>query len=377
MGIDQLDAVIRICTASIILLLAWLMFRDRQSVGLPATVFAPLAVCLSAFVVTNTPQPASLFGEFANGIAHFLSGFTVTFLWWFCLSCFDSRFHLRGGVLAVGVVWTIVAALDRGLFGNSVAGKGLSVLLVAMGFGIVGHLIWRLIAERSGDLIQSRHDARIRVAVLLGGMLLLDLAADTVYGFAWRPLAFAMTQNAMILAFALWLAKRLLATRPNVLTFRTGSSFETDAGTLPFHHTESEKKLRRRLSNLIETQRIHLDPDLTFAAFVEQMGAPERTVRKLINHDLGFDHFRVFLNHYRVAEARRLLGEPDRVGVKLITIAFDSGFASLASFNRVFRAMEGCSPGEYRSTARHVNAGTVGSSPTNADKSFESRSAGF
>ena len=65
-------------------------------------------------------------------------------------------------------------------------------------------------AERAGDLIQGRHDARIMVAILLGGMLLIDLSADALFGFAWRPLAFAMTQNAIALGFGLWLAGRLL-----------------------------------------------------------------------------------------------------------------------------------------------------------------------
>ncbi|GAA0748853.1 MULTISPECIES: hypothetical protein [Sphingomonas] len=37
-----------------------------------------------------------------------------------------------------------------------------------------------------------------------------------------------------------------------------------------------------------------LDPELTFAAFVEHMGASERTVQTLINHEMGNDHFRTF-----------------------------------------------------------------------------------
>ena len=32
-------------------------------------------------------------------------------------------------------------------------------------------------------------------------------------------------------------------------------------------------------------------------------------MRRLINHRLGHDHFRAFLNTYRMAEARRLLKE--------------------------------------------------------------------
>src|SRR3546814_9681837 len=78
--------------------------------------------------------------------------------------------------------------------------------LVGLGFGIVAHLIWRLYAEREGDLIQKRYDARAMVALLLGGLLLIDLSVDLLFGFAWRPLPFAMVQNAAILGFSIWLA---------------------------------------------------------------------------------------------------------------------------------------------------------------------------
>lgn len=43
-----------------------------------------------------------------------------------------------------------------------------------------------------------------------------------------------------------------------------------------------------------------------------------------------------------------MLRDPARRDDKLIAIAFDSGFASLPSFNRAFRAIKGCAPGAYR-----------------------------
>lgn len=319
--------------------------------GLPALLFAPLAVCVTGFVLGNTPlvslQPAGLIGS----VAHFASGFTVIFLWWFALSCFDSRFRLQGGVLMVGLAWAGIAAADRGLFGDSLANVGLSQGLVVMGFGIVGHLVWRLLEERQGDFVEQRHNARVLVVVLLGGMLLIDLLADALFSFDWRPLAFSMTQNAMILVFGLWLAGRILTVRHDVLTFgvagpRPGPAKPTQATD----HSRGEA-LARRLNILIETERVHLDPALTFDRFVERMSAPERAVRTLISQQLGFDHFRAFLKYHRVAEARRLLEDRDRAG-KLISIALDSGFASLARFNRAFRAIEGCSPSAYRLAER-------------------------
>lgn len=353
MIIGQLDLALRIGSASILILLAWLLLSQRRRVGFPALLFAPLAACLAGFVLGNTPlaslRPAGLIGNLANAA----SGFTVIFLWWFALSCFDSRFRLQGGVLLVGLAWAGIAAADRGLFGDMLANIGLSRGLVVLGFAVVGHLVWRLLDERQGDFVAQRHNARIMVAVLLGGMLFIDLAADALFGFDWRPLAFSMIQNAMILGFGIWLTGRLLAVRADVLTFGISEAAEipirpaADAG-----HSRDEA-LYRRLSGLIEVERVHLDPALTFGRFVELMVAPERSVRTLINQELGFDHFRAFLNYHRVAEARRLLEDRDR-NDKLITIALDSGFASLASFNRAFRTIEGCNPSAYRTAARRL-----------------------
>lgn len=346
MIIAQFDTVIRLGSASIFFLLAWLLLSHRRQLGLPTYLFAPLAVCVGGFVLGNTPlssfRPIGLLGNFA----HAVSGFTVIFLWWFSLSCFDSRFRLRGGVMIVGLAWAALAASDRGLFGDALANAGLSHWLVLLGFAIVGHLVWRLLDERQGDLVQQRHDARILVAVLLGGMLFIDLAADAVFGLEWRPLAFSMTQNAMILTFGLWLAGRLLTVRADVLTFGVAERAAAPCGDRHFN-----ADLHRRLSVLIEKDRVYLDPELTFGQFVDFMGAPERAVRTLVNHQMGYDHFRAFLNHHRVIEACRLLEERDRED-KLITIALDSGFASLASFNRAFRAIQGCTPSEYRTAAR-------------------------
>lgn len=361
MIIEQLDLVLRIGSVSILFLLAWLLVGQKHQVGLPALLFAPLAVCLAGFLLGNTPlaslRPAGVMGNLAS----VASGFTVIFLWWFALSCFDSRFRLQGGVLMVGLAWAGIAAADRGLLGEWLANAELSQGLVVMGFGIVGHLVWRLLDERQGDLIEHRHNARVLVAVLLGGMLFIDLAADVLFGIDWRPLAFSMTQNAMILGFGVWLSGSILTVRDDALTPGTVAARRVVGEPMPDEAPFQTDTLHARLRTLIDSEKVHLDPELTFPKFVELMAAPERAVRTLINQQLGYDHFRVFLNTHRIMEARRLLAERDR-NEKLITIALDSGFASLASFNRVFRAVVGCTPSAYRAAAVH-NAGTGLSSP--------------
>jgi hypothetical protein len=212
----QLDAAIRLGGITMILLLAWLLFRQRRKIGVPAWLFPPLAICLSGFLIGNTPDPSLRLSGAPGAAAHFASGCTVVFLWWFCLACFDRQFRPRGGVLAAGLCWIALAGADR-LIAEPV--PALSYTLVGLGFGIVAHLIWRLNAEREGDLIQKRQGARTIVALLLGGQLLIDLSVDLIFGFAWRPLPFTMAQNAAFLGFSLWLAGRVMTVRPGVLRF--------------------------------------------------------------------------------------------------------------------------------------------------------------
>lgn len=348
MDIAQLDAAIRIAGAALLLFLAAMLLRDGRG-SREAILFLPLSICVSAFLIGNTPDSSSRLSGIAGEIASLLSGFAAVFLWWFCLSCFDRLFRPRGLILAAGIGWFCVAAVDHGLLGAGLAGRGLSWLLVGSGFLIVAHLAWRLLRDRAGDLLERRRDARWLVVLLLGGQLLIDLSVDLIFGFAWRPRGFTMAQNTAILAFSAWFAAAMLRVR-DAEVFAADSA--PAASLQPAGLSGPDARLLERLRILIEIDRVYLDPELDFLAFVRRMGAPERTVRRLIRSLSGQDHFRSFLNVHRVAEARRLLGDPVRGGDKLIAIAMDSGFASLASFNRVFRALEGRTPSAYRSAVQ-------------------------
>lgn len=58
--------------------------------------------------------------------------------------------------------------------------------------------------------------------------------------------------------------------------------------------------------------------------------------------------FQRYVLRVRVAHAERLLAESD---LPVTEIAFQSGFGSPKTFNRVFRQLVGCSPTEYRSAS--------------------------
>lgn len=337
MDLHELDVVVRVAGATLLLFLAALLAREPRTRRL-AVYFAPMALCLAGFLAGNTPENALRLGGPLGHVGALIAGYAAAFMWWFCLASFDQTFRPRGGVLAAGVAWIVIASADRGLFGPAVEGKGLSWLLIALGLSMIGYLAWRLVRDREGDLVEASRRDRVLVVVLLAGQLLADFLVDLVMGLDWGPPAFTIVQNAALLTFAAWLGLRLLPVSPP----RAASI----PATLPA--TGDDARLAERLRVLIEVEQVHLEPDLTFADFTRRMGAPEKTVRALINHRLGHDHFRAFLNARRVAEARRRLADPAHAGDKLITIALDSGFASLPSFNRTFQAVEGRPPSAFR-----------------------------
>ena len=336
MTFDSFDLFVRIAGATLLLFVAAMLARARSH-GAPGLLFLPLSIGLSAFLLNNSDGP-SVFAGSSEQLTNLLAGLTVPVLWWFCLALFDRDFRPRAAALGVGAVWALLAILDRGSLRLGPLGPLVNYGQVGLGLAIVGHLCWKLLGDRDDDLVEWRRRARPWVVAVLGGLLLIDLAADLLLGFGWRPAWFALAQNLAIAAFAGWFGLAVTRAEPGLL-FGAPPSRAGKPGN---------PRLAKKVAALIADEHLHLDPGLTFAEFAARSGHSARAVRDHINRDLGYDHFRAFINRHRVNEACRRLASPDHAGDKLIAIALDSGFASLASFNRCFRAATGRTPSDYR-----------------------------
>ena len=104
----------------------------------------------------------------------------------------------------------------------------------------------------------------------------------------------------------------------------------------------------RRLTGIVEGGRLWSNPDLTLAALAEAVELPRHQVSEVLNRGIGLSFFD-FVNSFRVREAARQLLEDEDPRKTMLAIAYDSGFASKASFNRVFKESLGMTPTEFRS----------------------------
>lgn len=111
---------------------------------------------------------------------------------------------------------------------------------------------------------------------------------------------------------------------------------------------EQADRAERLLLAVMENDRLYLEEELSLPALAERIGLATSYVSQVLNERLQ-KNFYDFVNGYRVEEAQRILRDPRRSDQKILTIAFDSGFASKAAFNRVFKRHTGMTPTEFKS----------------------------
>ena len=113
---------------------------------------------------------------------------------------------------------------------------------------------------------------------------------------------------------------------------------------------ENSAKLKEKLLNLFAEEEVFKNPDLKITDVSEKLNTNRTYISKLINTEFSCT-FSEFVNRYRVIEAKKLLQEESSKNYSLDYISEKAGFGSMVNFMRVFRDIEGMTPGKYRETS--------------------------
>lgn len=109
----------------------------------------------------------------------------------------------------------------------------------------------------------------------------------------------------------------------------------------------ASKKLQIRLLNTMEVEKIYLDPELSLTKLAEKLNISPTYLSQVINQ-----HFQTsyadFVNTYRLQEAKNKLAQPQNAIYSISSLAFDSGFNSLSTFNTLFKKENQMTPSQYR-----------------------------
>jgi len=111
----------------------------------------------------------------------------------------------------------------------------------------------------------------------------------------------------------------------------------------------NEKELiliKDKILSVFQQDKLYLEPELDLNQLSKQLGISSNILSYVINK--GFEkNFNDFINTYRINEVIEKMKNPANVNFTLLSIAFDCGFNSKTTFNRVFKKVTQKSPKEF------------------------------
>lgn len=313
--------------------------RDQQTGWIVISLVLSSAVFLCWLIIPEHQIPESI-----RSFVIMAARWPIFFIWLFGVSVFDDRFRFGWREVAVFIGWNAfwwtAWALGSGL-GDLHPLANPSELLFAL--GLIAHVCWRMLAGWADDLLQRRRRDRLFVVGAIVLIATIDLVTELLGPWISVSPLFERIESILVVGVALLFVLWFLQSDGTALRHVSSGRVETPARMLSPRDQQLETQLNKALA-----ERVYLQPDLSITALALQLGTSVPHLRKFINETSGFRNFRDFLNSHRLEVAKATLGADGGGDIPILTIAFDAGFASLASFNRVFKAAVGVTPSVYR-----------------------------
>jgi AraC-like DNA-binding protein len=208
-----------------------------------------------------------------------------------------------------------------------------------LGLLILVAIVIDAIRDFDDDLVESRRDVRKLIITFISIYVLLL----TIVEIFFRPLKdhwiFSLSNAVLIFLCATLLAYRNLK---QILQEKESSPAPIKEKPGP-----TANPLIEKLANTMQ-EDFYTQNGLTIAKLANAMEIPEHQLRVLINQEMAFDNFSQFLNSYRIPLVCQKLKDPTQKDTPILTLALDTGYNSIAPFNRAFKELNGMTPTEYK-----------------------------
>jgi AraC-like DNA-binding protein len=112
---------------------------------------------------------------------------------------------------------------------------------------------------------------------------------------------------------------------------------------------EKADEIFTRLKLHMDNEQPFLKEDLSLAMLAGELGITANQLSQVINQKSGSNFFN-FINGYRVAAVIENFKDPALAAYSILGIAYDSGFRSKSSFNKIFKETTGQTPLQYRNS---------------------------
>ena len=143
--------------------------------------------------------------------------------------------------------------------------------------------------------------------------------------------------------------------QPSKLLFKlTNHSIEIDKlshnENVNHNHSTDQNNKRASLANsitqLMTTHKLFLQPDLNLHELSQRLNVNKVELSAAINNEFN-KNFNDYVNSLRIEAFIQLYQQKENKQFTMLSIAYDSGFNSKATFNRAFKKIKGVSPKAY------------------------------
>ncbi|MFE8425125.1 AraC family transcriptional regulator [Tenacibaculum sp. ZH5_bin.1] len=110
---------------------------------------------------------------------------------------------------------------------------------------------------------------------------------------------------------------------------------------------EDRSSYKQKILKEIEEEKIYLNHNLTQASFAKKLSLSSHHLSEVFSFEFDKNFYQL-INSYRIKEAKKMLQLSTSKDHKILAVAYDSGFKSKTTFNRVFKEQTGYTPSEYR-----------------------------
>ncbi|NCN09734.1 MAG: AraC family transcriptional regulator [Leptospira sp.] len=332
--------IARIVAASHVLLLVGILAYRFRSLDRLYFVFIGLggASALIFTILYRQEPPAFVLLPFAV----LQSGASFWF-WMFAVSQGRENFQpnwkhwlLLTGKIFLTITWgaryrTILLPIDPQ---QDFVWRALLPAVLTLGFVIAA--VWASGSHMEDELVENRLSIR-RITVFWG--------AGTIIAVMGLVLLF---RGPFLSEIGDWITSLVaIAICVNIHIWLAKNSIPIVESTVrPYVDDPELKQIARKIQEFMIKDDYYCTEGLTISQLASNMQEKEYKIRRAINGILGYKNFNVFLNQYRIENARKcLIGEPD---LPVIRLAMDLGYRSLAVFNKAFKETTGRTPTDFR-----------------------------
>lgn len=175
--------------------------------------------------------------------------------------------------------------------------------------------------------------------IVIGACLIWCFYLSNFVGFIPFYIGGAILYSILIYGFSYMFLKR------HIFALEKYSSSSIDRKT--------SETILQKIKLLFDNEDIYLNNTASLDTIAAKIEIHPRELSQVINENEN-KNFSEFVNYYRIKKAKSLLADSKYIEEKIATIAYDSGFGNVTSFNLAFKAETQMTPSQYRNRFNQI-----------------------